>query len=52
MGAEASDTLSKMLQKAKLKRQDADCQFDNLVELLVKKFSKLAAAIARLKMEG
>lgn len=36
---DSSDTFAKMMRKAKLKRQEADSKFDNLVEMLVTKFS-------------
>ena len=50
--ANAGDTLSKMLHSAKLKRQEADNKLDNLVEVMVNKFSQMASVVSRLKMEG
>ena len=50
--ANAGDTLSKMLHLAKLKRQEADNKLDNLVEVMVNKFSQMASVVSRLKMEG
>jgi len=41
-----------LLRTAHQKRVDADQNWDSLVELLVTEFSKQAAMISKLKMEG
>jgi len=43
---------AKLLREAQLKRREADLKYDSLIEDLVTQFSRQAAIVSKLKMEG